>query len=113
MQIEPSRADRHENAVDIMSDLPGGRPIRLTREGAIEVAGIERRDPGARHSRRQIGRRHDNDAAADVGYIKVMDETSQSYLPFIFVAMVAGHHQDGRAVAVLDHGDRNVDHAVA
>ena len=45
--------------------------------------------------------------------VEVVNEAGQGHLTFVFVAVIAGHEQDGGSVAVLDHGNRYVDHAVA
>jgi hypothetical protein len=112
VQIDPGRADRQERALNIMGDLPGRRPIRITGKGPIQIAGIERRDARTRHGRRQIGGRHDDDAPADVRAFEVMNEAGQCDLSLILVAVIAGHEQYGRSLAIPDHRHRDVDHPV-
>src|SRR5215471_11675966 len=94
MEVGPRDAHRHEHAVDVVGDLPGRRALRLSRKGAIEIAGIEGRDARARHCRRQVRGREDDDAAADIGFLQVVNKASQGYLSLILIAMVAGHEQD-------------------
>src|SRR4051812_27647820 len=43
--------------------------------------------------------------------IELADQLADRGLPFVFVAVVAGFEHNGRAAAVLDHGERHARHA--
>jgi len=89
MQVEPGVALRHQHLVDVVRDLPGGRAVGVAGEGAIEIAGVERRDACPRHRRRQVGRRQDQDPALDVGGLELADQAHERDLAFVLVAVVA------------------------
>ena len=103
---------RVQHRVDVVRNGKGDGAVRVAGEGPVQVALIDRRDAGASHGRGQVGRRHDDEPAADGLGVECVDQAAQRNLPFVFVAMIAGHQKSGRAGTVADDRDRNGNIAV-
>ena len=105
MQVMVEVSHRVQHAVNVMRNGKGGGALGVAREGAIEVALVNRRDPGSCHGSRQIGGRQDDDPALDVLGFKLTDQFGQDNLAFVLVAMVAGHQEHGGSGAIANHRD--------
>ncbi len=109
MDVEQHVVARQDVVLDIVGD-PLRRPAGgIAGKGPVEVTVVEGRAALGRHHRRQVGRRQDRDAAAYRFRLEQPDQLEQSQLALVFVAVVAGHQHDARAVAVGDPADRNLD----
>ena len=101
-----------QHGVDIVGDGPGRAALGIVREGAVEVAAVDRRDAGAGHGGRQVGGGQGDDAALHHGRVDLADEARQRDLPLVLVAVIAGHEEDGPAAAALHTRGRDAQRAV-
>ena len=88
------------------------RAVGIARKAAIEVAAVDRRAAGTSHRRRQVGRRHDDQAAVDLRRVELADQVREDDLAFVLVAVVAGAEIERGPGAVADHADRDADPAI-
>jgi len=112
VKIEHEIALRQQHTLNVVGDLRGRAAIGVARKAAIEIAFVEWRGAHSGHRRREVRRRQDDDAAAHLLRFEAADQFAERDLALVFVAVVAGHQQDSRAVAVLDAGNRDRDPAI-
>ena len=103
--------ERQQVALEVVGDLFGHRAVGPARKTAVKVAAVDRRAaaPGAKG--RVVHGRHDYEPARDrLGGqgVRQVEERDRS---LVLVAVIAACQERGRAVAVLDHRDRDHDRA--
>ena len=112
MQVAHQVRQRHQIVLDVVGDLLRHRAVRVAGEAAVQVALVDRRGAPPGHRGGEVGGGQDDHTAPDARRVERFGQVAQRDLALVFVTVVAGHEQHGRAVAVPQHHDGDRDEAV-
>ena len=107
VKVKHPFGQRQQGPLEIIRNFFGDAPFRVSREGTVHVAAVNRGGPFSGLERRVVHRRNQNHPSPDLSGVDCSGQVKQRDRAFVFISVISPGEEGGGSLAVFSHADGN------